>query len=343
VIERREQVLFNPGPVNLDATIRDNLFNVELCHREPEFEALAERIRARLFEQLGFEATEFELSLLHGSGTLAVDAALASLVRGRTLVVNNGLYCQRLIETLSGFDGVSIVDHDLGIGGAVDLDELATRLRRERPDWVAMVHHETTTGLLNPLRDVAGLCAGEGVRLFVDAVSSLGAHAVDPRADVVCFNSSKCLESLPGIAGIFWRSGLAVQRTVPALNVGSYARGMASTPNVQAYIALDIALDLLASEDRRARYERLAHHVWAVGAEQFGLFLEEPNRSNVLTAFRLDGQTIEELFTRAYRQGMVIYPGQARLRDEIFRVANMGARITESEVDRLFDVLAGRR
>ena len=344
MIERRDQVLFNPGPVNLDAAIRDNLFNVELCHREPEFDALAERIRSRLFEQLGFAATEFELSLLHGSGTLAVDAALASLIRGRILVVNNGLYCQRLIDTLAGFDGVTAIDHNLGIGNRVGLDELSARLHRERPDWVAMVHHETTTGLLNPLREVAALCDAEGVRLFVDAVSSLGAHAVDARADVVCFNSSKCLESLPGIAGVFWRSGLTLQRTVPVLNIGAYAHGMASTPNVQAYVALDIALDLLAREDRAARYERLAHYVWAVGSERFELFLEEPDRSNVLTAFRLGGSTIEELFTRAYEQGMVIYPGQARLRDEIFRIANMGARIDEHAIDRLFDVLAfGRR
>jgi len=128
------------------------------------------------------------------------------------------------------------------------------------------------------------------------------------------------------------------------LNIGAYAHGMASTPNVQAYVALDIALDLLAREDRAARYARLAHHVWAVGSERFELFLEEPDRSNVLTAFRLGGSTIEELFTRAYEQGMVIYPGQARLRDEIFRIANMGARIDEHAIDRLFEVLAaGRR
>lgn len=339
MLERREQILFNPGPVNLDAAIRENLFNVELCHREPEFDALNARIRARLFALLGFDSERFELSLLHGSGTLAVDAALASLVRGRIVVVNNGLYCQRLIETLAGFDGATTIDHDLGIGSRVQLDDLAVVLRRERPDWVALVHHETTTGLLNPLHDVAELCHAEGSRLFVDAVSSLGAHAVGG-GDVVCFNSSKCLESLPGIGGVFWRSGLALHRSVPVLNIGAYSRGMASTPNVQAYVALDIALDLLAGEDRATRYERLAQHVWAVGGAAFELFLEARDRSNVLTSFRLGGRQIEDLFTRAYAAGMVIYPGQAKLRHEIFRVANMGARMTEPVIDRLFEVLS---
>lgn len=338
MLRPRQQVLFNPGPVNLDPAIKDNLFNVELCHREPEFDALAASIRRRLLEAVAFPS-EFEISLMHGSGTLAVDAALASLVRGRVLVVDNGLYCQRISTTLAGVDGVEVVGHRLGIGGPVDLGELARSVERDRPDWVAVVHHETTTGILNPLAAIADLCAEQGARLFVDAVSSLGAHCIDPRSDVVCFNSSKCLESLPGIAGVLWRADLPVHVTVPVLDVGAYARGMASTPHVQAYVALDIALDLLAGEDRPARYERLAQQVWAAGGQQFELLLDEQHRSHVLTSFRLGGRTIEDLFGRAYEHGMVIYPGQAELRDEIFRVANMGALMDGDTIDELFAVL----
>jgi 2-aminoethylphosphonate-pyruvate transaminase len=332
-------VLFNPGPVNLDPAIKDNLFNVELCHREPEFDRLAASIRHRLLAATGFPSG-FELSLMHGSGTLAVDAALASLVRGRVLVVHNGLYCQRIATTLAGVDGVEVIEHRLGTGGPVDLDELAQVRRRVSPEWVAVVHHETTTGLLNPLADIAGLCAETGTRLFVDAVSSFGAHPLDPGADVVCFNSSKCLESLPGVAGILWRGDLVVHPTIPVLDVGAYARGMASTPNVQAYVALDIALDILAGEDRPARYQRLARHMWEAGGEHFELLLDEQHRSHVLTSFRLGGRTIDELFGRAYEQGMVIYPGQAELRDEIFRVANMGALMDGDTIDELFAVLS---
>jgi 2-aminoethylphosphonate-pyruvate transaminase len=340
MLEPRRQVLFNPGPVNLDPAIRENLFNVELCHREPAFDELAASIRTRLLDQVGLRGDAFEVSLLHGSGTLAVDAALASLVRGRVLVINNGLYCQRILETLSRFDDAATIDFELGIGAPVDLDAFASLLEREQPEWVAMVHHETTTGLLNPLGPVAEQCAATGTRLFVDAVSSLGAHPMDRRADVMCFNSSKCLESLPGIAGVLWRTGLELHQTVPVLNVGAYAHGMASTPNVQAYVALDIALDLLANEDRGARYKRLAHAVWRAGGAAFELLLDEPDRSNVLTAFRLGDRTIDDLFSRAYQHGMVIYPGQAHLRDEIFRVANMGALIDEPVIERLFEVLA---
>ncbi len=339
MLARRRQVLFNPGPVNLDPEIQENLFNVELCHREPAFDELAASIRSRLLTAVGFPASRFEVSLLHGSGTLAVDAALASLVRGRVLVVNNGLYCERILSTLGRLGETDLVDHRLGIGNRVDLARLERAIAEVRPAWVAMVHHETTTGLLNPLASIAVLCDDARTRLFVDAVSSLGAHPIDDRADVVCFNSSKCLESLPGIAGVLWRADLERHPTVPVLDVGAYARGMASTPNVQAYVALDIALDLLAGEDRPARYERLAHHVWSVGERSFEPLLDPVDRSNVLTSFRLGNRTIDELFGRAYERGMVIYPGQAELRDEIFRVANMGALMSTDVIDELFAVL----
>ena len=93
-----EQVLFNPGPVNLDEAIKANLFNVELCHRQPEFEELEARVKTGLFGAAGVSPASHRLSLLHGSGTLAVDAGLTSFVRGTILVVDNGLYCQRLIR-----------------------------------------------------------------------------------------------------------------------------------------------------------------------------------------------------------------------------------------------------
>ncbi len=340
VLEPRRQILFNPGPVNLHPVIKDNLFNVELCHRQPEFLDLLASVRWRLFGLLGFPPREFRLGLLHGSGTLAVDAALATFVRGRVLVLDNGLYCRRLHETLAGFADVDLAHLDLGIGTHLDLDLLVQRAREAKPDWVAMVHHETTTGLLNPVFEVAEICRELGARLFVDAVSSIGAHAVDPRADVVCFNSSKCLESLPGIAGVFWRGDIPVHPVIPALDVSSYSQGMASTPNVQAFVALDAALDLLAAEDRPARYRRLTQHVSEVGGRSFELLLGEADRSNVLTAFRLGGRTIDELFARALESNMVIYPGQAHLRDEIFRIANMGAIVDREAIDELFDVLA---
>ncbi len=330
------QVLFNPGPVNLDPAIKSSIFNVELCHRQPEFAALRESVCARLYRVAGLSPDHHRLSLLHGSGTLAVDAALATLVRGRVLVVVNGLYCERLLQTLERCGGAETEAFAAGLGHPPDLEALGERVRRFHPDWVAVVHHETTTGLLNPLEQIVDVATEAGTRVFVDAVSSLGAHPVDPRADVICFNSNKCLESLPGIAGVFWRNDLGVQRTIPVLDLATYVDDLPGTPNVQAFVALDVALDLLAAEDRPARYRRLARAVWETGGRDFELLLPEQHRSNVLTSFRLGGRDPDELNARALRSGFVIYHGQRQLRNEIFRVANMGAAVDEQAIRALF-------
>jgi 2-aminoethylphosphonate-pyruvate transaminase len=340
MLAAKQQVLFNPGPVNLDPAIKSNLFNVELCHRQPEFDQLRDRVSAGLYEATGLEPGSHALSLLHGSGTLAVDAGLASLVRGRVLVVDNGLYCRRLITTLGAVGGSVVTEHAPGIGRRPDLDALEQQVRAERPEWIAAVHHETMTGLLNPLPEIAEIAERHGCRLFVDAVSSLPVHPIDQRADAVCFNSNKCLESLPGIAGVFWRRDLSPQPTLPVLDLSAYVDAVPNTPNVQAYVALDVALELLAGEDRTERYRRLARRVWEAGGACFEPLLAEPDRSHVLTAFRLDRRDYEELFRAALARGYVIYAGQGALRDEIFRVANMGAAIDERVIDDLFEVLA---
>ena len=120
----RRQVLFNPGPVNLAPAVKENLFNVELCHRQPEFDALAASVRARLAGMLGFDPGTYRMSLLHGSGSLAVQAALSSLVRGRVLVVRNGVYGDRMADTLRQLPDTDVKVLGYPTGQPVDLDQL---------------------------------------------------------------------------------------------------------------------------------------------------------------------------------------------------------------------------
>jgi 2-aminoethylphosphonate-pyruvate transaminase len=333
-------VLFNPGPVNLAEEVRSAMLRIELCHRQPEFAEVVQNVRTGLYAAAGLSGGEHRLGLLHGSGTLAVDAALTTFVRGKTVVIDNGVYSQRLLTTLAGIEGAVGVPHAAGLGVAVDLERLEDDLARERPDWIGIVHHETTTGLLNRIEPVSALARRHGARLFVDAVSSLGAHAVDASADVICFNSNKCLESLPGIAGVFFKADLDGHATVPVLDVTRYHDGMPSTPHVQAFLAMEAALDLLRAEDRPARYERLARAVWEAGSEHFEPLLAERDRSHVLTSFRLDGRDYESLSRRALERRYVIYAGQGQLFNDIFRVANMGALIDEALIADLFAVLS---
>lgn len=334
------QVLFNPGPVNLDAEVREHLFDVELCHRQAAFEELLAHVTAGLYAAAEVPADDYGLGLLHGSGSLAVDAALSTFVRGRVLVLDNGVYCARLAATSRSL-GNDVVQVPLGTGSPVELDRAAALLDEHRPDWLLLVHHETTTGLLNPVRELTELARARGARVLVDAVSSLGVHDVAVDADLVCFNSGKCLEAMPGLAGVLHRRGLPSHPTVPVLDVTAHTDALPSTPNVAAFVSLGMVLDLHSTAARRERYARLARHVWAAG-EAVGLtpLLAEEHRSHVLTAFSLPNADADALADKALQHGYVVYHGQGDLRGRVLRVANMGAAVDEEVVTDLFRVLA---
>jgi 2-aminoethylphosphonate-pyruvate transaminase len=339
-LEPGRQVLFNPGPVNLEAEIREHLFDIELCHRQEAFEQVLTQVQRGLFLAAELSPADYQLGLLHGSGSLSVDAALATFVRGRVLVFDNGVYCARLATTSRAL-GCDVVSVPVGLGVPLDLDRAARAFEEHRPDWLLIVHHETTTGLLNPLGGLVERAAARGVRVLVDAVSSLGVHSVAVGADVICFNSGKCLEALPGVAGVFHRRGLPAFPTVPVLDVAAHTDALPSTPNVAAFLSLGMVLDIHTTEDRRRRYERLVRHVWSAG-EAAGLvpLLAEAHRSHVLTAFSLPDRNADELAARALTRGYVVYHGQGALRGSVLRVANMGAAMTEDVISDLFAVLS---
>src|SRR5262245_26837406 len=133
-----------------------------------------------------------------------VEAMIASGVSaaGRLLVVQNGVYGER-IARMAAVHGIA---HDILEAPWTErpsLDEVAERLDRTRYEAVALVYHETTTGLLNDLPGVAALCRQKGVRLLVDAVSALGGDPLDFDAwqpDAVACTANKCVQGLPGLS-----------------------------------------------------------------------------------------------------------------------------------------------
>ncbi|MFQ5481456.1 MAG: pyridoxal-phosphate-dependent aminotransferase family protein, partial [Nitrospinaceae bacterium] len=221
---------------------------------------------------------------------------------------------------------------------------------------VALVHHETTTGLLNPLKEVHALCQQHDKRLLLDAVSSLGGEDLDFRETPVDFaagTANKCLQGYPGVAFVLLKkSHLTRLAALPRRSVyfSLYDNWQAQeagetlfTPAVQVHYALDQALDELLEETvagRVRRYRDAARRL-REGFRRMGLecLIPEERRSNTLTALRLPpGMTYPWLHDHLRGHGFVIYAGQGPLRQDIFRIANMGD-IRPGEFDRLLDVL----
>jgi len=351
-------VLMNPGPVVVDDTVRRAACGPDMCHREPEFANLMLRVAGKLTRVCGGE-DGYASVVFTGSGTAALEAMLASVVPpgGKLLVIENGHYGERLAKIAA----VHRIPHRIcsfGWAAPYDLARIEQALADD-PDitHLAMVHHETSTGMLNPVGEVGRLAASYGKSLMVDAISSLGGELLDVRKDHIDWcagTANKCLEGLPGISFVCApRDRLEELAQVPPrsfyLNLfGQYAAMYHHgeppfTPAVPAFLALDAALDLLLTEGvegRHARYAALAAQLRAGLAELgFRFLLPSELSSATLTAVYLpEGLEYSDLHDKLKAEGFVIYAGQDNLRQKIFRLANMG-RITAADIERFLDVL----
>ncbi|MCW5889486.1 MAG: aminotransferase class V-fold PLP-dependent enzyme [bacterium] len=353
-------ILLNPGPVNVSPRVTAALGRGDLCHREPECAALLGAVREKLLRAFA-PAGGFAATLVTGSGTAAVETAVSSVCspKGRLVVVANGVYGERMARMAEA----QRIAHTVVEGpwtSPPDLGAVETALRAPDVEAVAVVHHETTTGLRTPVGEVGRLARRYGKLCLVDAVSGLGGDPLDLEADgvdVVVGTSGKCVQAFPGIGVVLVRDAV-LERLVAYpprslyLSLATYARTpMPFTPAVQVAYALDEALDELLDETvagRQARYAAAAGIV-RNGCEGLGLEIVLPPalRSNTITSLRLPpGVTYAALHDGLKARGFVIYEGQGWFAREAFRVANMGALAAadfERFVGALGEVLAGAR
>lgn len=325
--------LLNPGPVSLTERVRRALLKPDLCHREPEFAALAARIREGLQRVYG---GPHEAVLLTGSGTAAVEAMVGTLVDGPALVVANGVYGERMAEMLRRQGK----PHEVVASpwtSPMDLEEVGRRLPRFR--YVLAVHHETTTGRLNDLPALAALCRQHGARLLLDAVSSFGGAEIDLDGVEACAaTANKCLHGVPGVSFVLARpEALARESASPSLYLDLRHEGIPFTPAVHACYALDEALqEFFEAGGWRARAALYAARMRKVSVLE-PLLAE--GWSDILRAFRLP-EPYAALHDRLKAAGFVIYAGQGALRHEMFRIAVMGD-LADEDLDRLVSLLPG--
>jgi 2-aminoethylphosphonate-pyruvate transaminase len=335
-------ILLNPGPVNVSPRVQQALLRGDICHREEDFSKLLRTIRDRLIA--AFAGPGYAAVVLTGSGTAALEAAVASLLpEGKTLlVVNNGVYGGR-IAAIARAHRIPVLELSASWTERPDPVRLVDLLRKNREiAAVAMVHHETTTGLVNPVRAVGRLCKEYGKAFLVDSISGLGGEEIrlaEDGIDLCVGTANKCIQGLPGVSFVLVRTEkISEMAGYPArtvyLHLPQYyeeeERGsIPYTPSVQICYALDEALQELLEEgvaQRISRYRRAAT-LLREGFKRFGLtiLLPEPLRSNSITALKLpEGRTYAELHDRLRERGYIIYAGQGNLSREIFRVANMG-------------------
>lgn len=352
----RDKILFTPGPLTTSSTVKRAMLR-DLGSRDAEFIGLVREVRERLLALAGASQTVgFEALLLQGSGTYGVEAVVSSAVPadGKLLVLANGAYGAR-IAAIARAHRIPFLEHTRPEDEAIDPADVGDILSADAGiTHVAVVHCETTTGLMNPLDGIAAAVRSAGRSLLVDAMSSFGAVPIDLTtlgADYLVTSSNKCIEGVPGFAVILARRSALIAskgraRTL-VLDLAAQWRGLEQdgqfrfTPPTHAVLAFSRALDELEAEGgiaaRGRRYldnqQRLLAGMRALG---FRSYLPAATQGPIITTF-LYPDDPRFVFERFYRQlselGFVIYPGKLT-QAPCFRIGSIG-RIGTADVDAL--------
>jgi len=355
----RRWTLLNPGPANTTASVKRALVTPDLCHREPEFFAVMQGVRRRLVKLAGGSEKEFSCVLFMGSGTAVVEAVVCSVVPrgGKLLVVDNGVYGDRICKMAAA--------HRIAFkrlkyewtqpAKPADIDRALTA--DKKITHVAIVHHETTTGMMNPIRAIGRVVKKHRRAFIVDAVSSMFGEPFSVRDDCVDFaiaNSTKCLQGVAGIGFAVCRRSLLEKlrgqspRSVylDLLNHWQLQEQANTpfTPAVQLLFATQQAIAELEREGLKKRWTRYAECARTLreGMAALGINILVPpaTRSNLLTTFLLPrAVAYEALHDAMKRRGFIIYAGQSHIRKFAFRIANIGT-LTPADMRRVVRAVA---
>jgi 2-aminoethylphosphonate-pyruvate transaminase len=347
-----EPYLLTPGPLTTSLTVKQAMLR-DFGSRDREFTALNARVRARLVEIAHAEGSHVAVPL-QGSGTFVVEAMLGTLVPkdGRLLVLVNGAYGQRMVR-MAGYHGRPVVTletaEDQLPNDPVALDRALAR--DPSISHVAAVHCETTSGILNPIEQIAAVTLRHRRRLLIDAMSAFGALPLDARKvpfDGLAASANKCLEGVPGVGfALIHEAALrSSEGNAPSLSLDLYDQWQAMerngqwrfTPPTHVLAALDQALAEHAAEGggegRGARYrENCRLLVEGMRALGFETLLPDHLQAPIIVTFRMPADprfVFEDFYDRLRARGYVIYPGKLTVAPS-FRIGCIG-RIGSPEI-----------
>lgn len=341
----KDHYLFCPGPVIVSERVRRTLTHPNVCHRVPSFERVIQNIQNNLLKV--YKANEeYIVLLITGSGTAANETVISSyFVPGEeALLVNNGEFGCRLEEILD-IHGVktTVLDYEWGARAeASDVEDQLTRNPRIKA--ILMVFHETSTGVVNPVREVGEVAHRFGKTFIVDAISALAGEDLDVVRDHVDFctcSANKCLSSLPGV-GIICARVSKIEETknnkprVAYLNLhklhetSTRYHQTTNTPSVTMFYALNAAVEELLDEglENRINRHKQCARIIREGVKQMGLkiLVDETISSSTVTSVLLPKEiNLEAFIQRLDDRGYTVYPGKRQLREKnMFQIANMG-------------------
>jgi 2-aminoethylphosphonate-pyruvate transaminase len=352
----RDKLLFTPGPLTTSLSVKQAMLH-DAGSWHADFNGIVAGIRENLLRLGGVSRDAgFECILMQGSGTFGVEAILSSVCspRGKLLVISNGAYGERMLQM-----AVQLRLKHAAFRSAEDavpnLDELKALLRSDHEiSEVAVVHCETTTGILNPIEQIGRIVKDVGKVFIVDAMSTFGGMPIDLQAsgiDYIVSSANKCIEGVPGFSFIICRRDALIRtegfaRTL-SLDLIAQLKAFEKngqfrfTPPTHSILAFEQALRELDQEGgiagRFARYQ-VNHQTVMAGMAALGFkpFLDRKVQSAIITAFHTPSDSrflFKDFYDRLSERGMIIYPGKLTQVDT-FRIGNIG-RLFPQDMEQL--------
>ena len=357
-------LLLTPGPLSTTSTVKAAMLR-DWSTWDVDYNEVVQRVRGELTALAagdGVAVADATAVLMQGSGTFVVEAAITSAVPegGELLVVQNGAYGARIAK-IAERARIQCKSVDFGELGAVDVARVVALLdRHPEITHVAMVHCETTTGMLNPAEEIGRACRERGMSFVLDAMSSFGGVPMtlgSTGADFLISSANKCIQGVPGFGFVVARSAAmaaceGVARSL-SLDLFDQWRGMEDgggkwrfTSPTHVVLAFDQALRELREEGgvaaRHARYVQ-NQRTLVTGMRALGIrpLLPDAWQSPVITGFHdpVDsGYAWRPFYDALKARGFAIYPGKVTDVPS-FRVGTIGD-VHPGDVERLLAAIA---
>jgi len=338
-------ILLTPGPLSTSKSVRNAMLR-DWCTWDADYnEGIVQNIRSRLVALATSNTEAYTAVLMQGSGSFTVEACLGTAIpkNGKVLIISNGAYGKRIIEMAQILD-ISHVTMVLTETDAPNPNKVAAILAEDSDiTHVAIVHCETTTGMLNPLEELSKVAKAAGKILIIDAMSSFGGIPMDIGnldIDFLISSANKCIQGVPGFGFVIAKRDVLEQcagnaRSLCLDLIGQWRdmeksgkwRYTSPTHVVRAFYQ---ALDELEVEGGiEARYKRYCanHSILVNGMRDmdFNTLLPDEMQSPIITSFLYPDAKFD--FMRFYEAvkacGFVLYPGKISQADT-FRIGNIG-------------------
>ncbi|OJV42587.1 MAG: hypothetical protein BGO29_11970 [Bacteroidales bacterium 36-12] len=342
--EIKRNILLNPGPATTSDEVKYAMVVPDICPREEEFCKIMDSIKNDLPKVVN-AGDEYTSTMFASSGTGAVEAAITSAVPqdGKLLVIDNGAYGARMVQIAERYS-ISFIKYKIEYGDYPQIKEIEKIITSNRDiTHIAVVDHETTTGMRNPIKEICELAHKNDIEVIVDCMSSYAGLPIDLdtwQAEYIISSSNKCIQGMAGLGFVIFKKHLlekiknnarSFYFDLYAQHQGFYQTGqMPFTPPVQVVYALRKALDMFFEETVEGRIDRYKenHKILYLGLEKFGFkfLLPKKYQSGILLAVKEPTNTeydFNSMHDYFYERGFTIYPGKGA-KDATFRLSILG-------------------